>query len=248
MYEQRLVVFLDLLGFSDFVKESSYERVHDVLYSFGGIIKDYNKEMHYHANISDFIKPKNSEDFFTNSDNTIDIFSDCIILSYPLKKIESDFGWFLAMLLQNLVEAQFQCFKYYIPIRGGMTIGEFSNLNNIVFGKGLVDAVNLEKKASYPRIVLSEEIVSKIPKFNIRMFETLLSQEVNLHYLDYFKDASFKIKFYNSQSGNDDAAQDLLKSINAIKSTFEAGKIKHLNNTRVYKKYLWLETEYEKYF
>lgn len=129
-----------------------------------------------------------------------------------------------------------------------MTIGEFSNLNNIIFGKGLVDAVNLEKEACYPRIVLSEEVVSKIPKFNIRMFETLITQEVNLHYLDYFKDASFKIKFYNSQPGNDDAAQNLLTSINSIKSTFEVGKINHLNNASVYKKYLWLETEYGKYF
>lgn len=48
--------------------------------------------------------------------------------------------------------------KYNILIRGGITKGNGYVDNNIVFGEGLVRAVQLEETASFPRVIIDEKL------------------------------------------------------------------------------------------
>lgn len=88
-------------------------------------------------------------------------FSDnCIIM---LKGDEKDEYQVVKSLSYLLAVLQFKfLLEYNILIRGAITRGEAYINENIVFGEGLIRAVNLEEKtAIYPRIVIDSERISK---------------------------------------------------------------------------------------
>ncbi len=77
---------------------------------------------------------------------------------------------------------------FEVLIRGSITIGEFYADDNIVFGKGLVDAVEIEeKKAINPRVVIDYE------KFNID-----LSELFNDKYIIKDSDDIIFVNYFNS--------------------------------------------------
>ncbi|MBO4485305.1 MAG: hypothetical protein J5738_07955 [Lachnospiraceae bacterium] len=75
--------------------------------------------------------------------------------------------------------------KYKIPIRGGITRGQIYLDDEIVFGAGLVEAVNLEShKAIYPRMVIDSKLYS-----DEHLTENLNNVKIDFdgqRYIDYF--------------------------------------------------------------
>jgi hypothetical protein len=60
-----------------------------------------------------------------------------------------------------------------MTIRGGLTKGRMSINEAYVFGKGLIEVVDMEKRALYPRIVVSSEIVSYLAGIHLFSQEDL---------------------------------------------------------------------------
>lgn len=52
--------------------------------------------------------------------------------------------------------------QYDLFLRGGITIGELSFNDDFVFGQGLIDAVYLEEKAVYPRIIIGKTVIDYV--------------------------------------------------------------------------------------
>ncbi|NVD71332.1 hypothetical protein HUX88_12300 [Duganella sp. BJB1802] len=91
-------------------------------------------------------------------------FSDNIFVAFPFKsstKMDDDdvIGTFLEELIHQIHElTMFAGF----PIRGAVSIGGLMFTDKFLFGPALVEAVELEKSAIFPRIVLSESVLRHI--------------------------------------------------------------------------------------
>lgn len=130
------VAFLDILGYSDLVKESDYEKSINTIKRMSSAIKS----------AKDTIKsgwPWEKDKF------VVRVFSDCICLSIPEKMDNFDaFFQILALVQANLLRER-------ICIRGGVARGKFYSDDNIIFSSGLVEAYETEETiAEFPRIVV----------------------------------------------------------------------------------------------
>lgn len=52
--------------------------------------------------------------------------------------------------------------KYGLFLRGGVTIGNLSFNDDFIFGQGLIDAVELEETAIYPRIIMGKTVLDYV--------------------------------------------------------------------------------------
>ena len=52
--------------------------------------------------------------------------------------------------------------QYDLFLRGGITIGTLSFNDDFIFGQGLIDAVALEEKAVYPRIIIGTAVMNYV--------------------------------------------------------------------------------------
>lgn len=138
------VAYLDFLGGTDIIR-------HD----------DQNK----HLNIINMIfedAKKESQIFFQGA--FVKIFSDNILLALPTdndnreQNIKS-----IVNLVSNFVH---QAADNGYLIRGALTEGDFFHNDIIVYGKALVEAVEMEEKyAIYPRVIVKKEIAKLLPQY-----------------------------------------------------------------------------------
>lgn len=96
------------------------------------------------------------------------IFSDNILICYKEQKnIISEY--FLASFLRLVAFIQRVFFmNFHLIVRGGITKGPLYLTNDFVSGKALIDAVELENAAVYPRIVVADSILSELSSSNIQ--------------------------------------------------------------------------------
>ena len=136
VYENRIVAFVDVLGFKSLVDDSCSDTL---------IRKKIKKAL----KIIDNLK------FQKNKENCIDdvlvtTFSDSAVISYPSDSLDS-----LFYVLLDIIHLQIQLTAMGILIRGGISIGNVYHDGNIVFGPAMNDAYLLENSiAEYPRVII----------------------------------------------------------------------------------------------
>ena len=142
------VAYLDVLGSKDII---------------------YNDENNEHLNKLNMIfedaisEVKNMNQFF-NKDFFVKIFSDNILLAIKTENedrkenIES-----LLVLINNIVE---EVLDYGYLMRGAIVEGDFFCDNVFVYGKALIEVVELEEKyAIYPRVIVQKCIREILPQY-----------------------------------------------------------------------------------
>lgn len=139
-YEERVVAFIDILGFSDLVAHSS-GNIHSLCRLTSALDAFYNLLWEYEA---DGIK---SSFAFTQ-------FSDSIVVSALADSKDS-----FEMVQQLLRGIILLAFDYGIFVRGGIAKGQLIHDETMLVGPAMVEAYRLESKAAiYPRVILSEEL------------------------------------------------------------------------------------------
>lgn len=139
-YEERIVAFIDILGFSDLVAHSSGD-IHSLCRLTSALDEFYNLLWEYEA---DGMK---SSFAFTQ-------FSDSIVVSALADSSDS-----FAMIQQLLCGIMTLAFDYGIFVRGGIAKGQLLHDETMLVGPAMVEAHRLESKvAIYPRVILSEEL------------------------------------------------------------------------------------------
>src|SRR3990167_2294781 len=149
-YENCIIAYIDLLGFKEAVAdEEKMESILDLLTQFIKQNGDHTPEWGYDT--------KTNEPIIQSISSSA--FSDHIVISFLV--IEDSYEDIrLLMVMQKLQNhigdiAMTALSKGFL-IRGAVTIGKLYHQNNMVFGKALVDAYNLESQtAIYPRILIS---------------------------------------------------------------------------------------------
>lgn len=162
--EPRIVCFIDILGFSDFIDKYDKDTTSDLLQEISNILK--------FALDSTF----NSSFRKSLTDNYIQYqtFSDNVCISIPYFDNEIDFTNNLSLLFNYIRTIQNILMEKGFFIRGGISIGNFYSDKNIIFSKALVDAYKLESKvAIYPRVVIDNKIISKLNNYKMERLNYL---------------------------------------------------------------------------
>ena len=145
-YTKRLIVFVDILGFKDKVKESvfpreQFDRINKALRRIHKI-KEYNY----------------SKSFMNRQGDGFEVttFSDNAVISCPAC---NDNLFFLTL---ELIHLQLDLVPLGILLRGGITIGDLYHDRDVVFGSAMNEAYYIETKvAVYPRIVIRKSALDQ---------------------------------------------------------------------------------------
>lgn len=222
-YEDRIVIFLDILGWGNIVDESAkienfelLQKIANVAYNAKDMSENLNSE------VSDFR--------FTRVTN----FSDSLVISLSINDI---YPQRLEFFLHPLIFAALNAGMF---IRGGITLGKIYHDNNMVFGPALNRAYKLESakdKAIYPRIILDDNVVEICSKDRIEFLQKW--RKIDDDY--YFYDFIYTITTFQYMTESFEKNKIIYKeNIELIKNTIERGLKTHFANERVYPKYQWL--------
>ncbi|MDE7298188.1 MAG: hypothetical protein K2N94_05090, partial [Lachnospiraceae bacterium] len=140
------IAYVDLLGYRKFFKnnpdkaENFLKDIHEAIQN----TKAYLQEVHSSYLVGDI----------SQVSIQIKMFSDNIFLC--LERCSSSMEYLRFLIFIAIVADIQQNFilQYGLFLRGGITIGTLSFNDDFVFGQGLIDVVELEEKAVYPRIII----------------------------------------------------------------------------------------------
>jgi hypothetical protein len=135
--KEEFCVFFDVLGTKNKFLTSNFEEEEKLVKDYENFIRDI-KEILMNNGFKE---------------NEIKLFSDNIFINFPNTTLKEMYDVFrcLAYIQIKAIE------KYNFLLRGGVEYSTIYNEKDIVIGKGLVEAVELEKKANYPIIMLGEK-------------------------------------------------------------------------------------------
>ena len=153
-YKEHLTAFIDLLGFKAAIDTKDKQDILELLQSFARQVGDYHysERPTIYDNITEIrIRP------------TITVFSDNIVISYPIDDETNPMKNINRRLMGNLLGHIMRLASYSLSkgflIRGGIAKGMLYHMENVVFGDALIEAYELEsKKANMPRVLISDGV------------------------------------------------------------------------------------------
>ncbi len=229
-YEDRIVAFVDIMGFKNMVDESvndpyQYAKIKDALRIFRGLKKE-------------------KEDPLYDKDIKVTTFSDSLIISYP-----ADYKGGLFYIILDLIYLQFNFSRLGLIIRGGIAMGKLRHIREEIFGPALNKAYSLEsQKAVYPRIIIEKETIKialdrtydrDFPKeYSLKSEKddvlSLLKQDVDgFFYLDFLR-----------QYDEFEYADEYYNMLATIGNIIQQGKTLANGDSKLSPKYDWLENYY----
>lgn len=146
----RIVSYIDILGFKSLVNEmekhlEKYMLIKDALEDSQKMLGEMYERL---APLQPIQKAQ---------------FSDSIVITTPINNNEIGMAEISIILLSYSILLTFMTKGIFI--RGGIAKGRCYHDGNIIFGKGMLDAYDLESNvASYPRIIVADEVVNSIPE------------------------------------------------------------------------------------
>lgn len=222
----RVVVFMDILGFKNIINQFDNQEMNKLVYN----IMNYFK----------WIKESNYKGFLAEHDigKEVTVFSDSIVVSYDASLPGQVF-----FILLDIIHIQLDLAAKGIFLRGGVSIGNLTHENDIVFGPAMLDAYNLESKiAKYPRIIIDEKVFQfayNNPGYNntneqeLEYIEGLVRRDNDgWYYTDYL-----------TQCCELDKQTDIYVVLDSIKNKIQ----QYINddNKDIREKYEWLNEYYE---
>lgn len=248
-YEERLVAFIDILGFKEIVKQSEKEPSKvELLYSVLNYLKNWEISKNWDlklVEIEEDAQKRGVENFDIRGKTNSTSFSDSIVVSVS---VDNNVNEMASTLIVNLANIGAILFEQGILFRGGLTIGKIiHNEHGTVFGQGLIDAYKLESSfAKYPRIILSDKLISKL-NYPIR---TKKDRYPYHQYIDRFDDGCVgfhQMQYYQvMQSWEEMTTEKLTTSLAKIRKVIIKGLDDSFEKPDVFEKYNWLKKQYHK--
>lgn len=225
VYDERVVLFLDILGFGELVSVSSKE--------IDKIVK-IQQAIQTIRNVFEITQ--------TTHERTVTQFSDSIVVSFLIT--EKGEVAFLLSKIQKLL-------KSLIPLgiicRGAITKGEMIHDKEFMFGPAFIEAFKLEtKSAFYPRVILIDESIIEIgvkyygyhpaddEEFEKSEIKSTLSKDFDgFYYVNYINEETMQ---EISKEGKEYVSQ-LADFISTRLKNYE-------DNPNVSQKYEWMREKY----
>lgn len=249
-YENRIVAFIDILGFKELIKQSENDNhkinfIYNILNQFKNLEKTENWGIDL-IEVEESAQYKGLNNFKIQENVNITAFSDSIVISVKaeLENLNHSFSTFIAKIAyfgSLLMEEG-------ILIRGGITYGKLiHNSTGIMFGQAMIDAYMLESKnAKFPRILLSDKLMN--------LLEYPLLRKVNRYpyhqYIQRFNDGCIgfhQMIFYQVMQNSplfDEAI--LFEKLEKIRTNIIHGLNTNSEFPDVHEKFQWLKMQYNK--
>lgn len=249
-YENRLVAFIDILGFKEIVKQSEIDKSKiEFLYSALEFLKNWEVPEKWDLTlieIEEDAQKRGVENFEIRGKTNCTSFSDSIVVS--VKVGENNINEISSTLITNLGYIGAILLEKGILIRGGLTIGNLiHNDNGIVFGQGLIDSYKLESKnAKFPRIILSDKLIKEL---NYPL-TTKRNRYPYHQYIDRFDDGCVgfhQLQYFEViQSWENISTKTLTQKLDNVRNIIIRGLDNSFERIDVFEKYNWLKQEYQK--
>ncbi|MGI2149069.1 hypothetical protein ACRN97_10685 [Shewanella baltica] len=240
-YEQRVVAFIDILGFKSLLNETVDSKGNDQEEKIDTVISAYEAI----RDIWDL--DEKSELYDTKSIDTkkVSIFSDCIVVSFKVEQKSEVFFTLLEIkwLIMRLLSRGILC-------RGGVSLGKFIHSDNYLFGPALVEAHTLESKAAmYPRVILDTNVIDAGTEN--RTLEHTSSDEMGYVYslLERDSDGMYYIDYFSkAQEELDDPEYGFAEYIANLGDIIRKGLMASSHHTKVdlRVKYSWMRERYNR--
>ena len=177
-YEERLILFIDFLGFSEIVVKTATD----------------GKALHRLVQAMDRLGEIGDSTFLASQKVTQ--FSDSIVVSYKLTEPSAVFHILNAIALCVVDLA----YKGYF-VRGGVTAGKLYHTSKHVVGPAMIDAYHLESKvALVPRVVIDEKLLAIARKYRDEMHTEEDEAEYALHFMTLDRDNRYFFDYVSHRS------------------------------------------------
>lgn len=247
-YDNRIVAFIDILGFSSMIKQSETDPlIMEKLLKALKYLKNYESPEGWNLDtieIEEDAQKRGVDTFKIEEKTNVTCFSDSIIVSVNLSGLGINEA--ISTLIANLSYIGAYLLTEGILVRGGITIGNLIHTKDgIVLGQALIDSYRTESNiAIFPRIVLSEKLLNQL-NYPI----TSKRQRYPYHqYLNRFSDGCVGfhqlIFFQVIQSWTELTDDKLEENLRKAKKVIINGLDSCLENPNIYKKYSWLKKQY----
>lgn len=154
------IAYFDTLGYQAFFKETP-EKANEFLNTIHSVITN---TVNYVQSFNGFLLTSQ----FANMHIQSKIFSDnillCIEVGNDVAKDKLRVITFMGIISE--IQRKFIT-EYGLFLRGGFTKGTMSINDDYIFGEGLIEAVKMEESTSYPRIAISDKIISFLQQIQL---------------------------------------------------------------------------------
>lgn len=238
-YEQRLVAFIDILGFRSLLEDTVTIKGEDNESNIDSLIEAYSSI----RDIWDLDKDLPKLSSKRENSKKVSIFSDCLVVSVLVEKESEVFYTLLEIkwLIMRLINFGMLC-------RGAVSFGKFIHTDEYLFGPALVEAYTLESKAAmYPRVILDNTVIEAAGRYGNpdhsmnsekNYVRSLLGQDSDgMYYIDYF---------YKAHEELDDPQYGFPEYIFKIAMIIRKGLMgsTHPSKADVKVKYSWMRERY----
>lgn len=215
-YEERLVAFLDILGFKKIIKKTETET------------KEFENLISLLRRIKDGVERLNKEDE-NPTDIRMSIFSDSIIISAALTNNVDIFA-------EQLLRTNIWLLEQGYFVRGGIDYGKVYHKEDTVFGPAFIRAYELETIADYPRIVLSEKAKEKLSH---EKNENTIAVKLSSFYFKKDCDGLYYIDYFNSS----DSSSEYEIFLNNLENMTNNNMSENIGNESIVKKMEWIKNK-----
>lgn len=246
-YENRLVAFLDILGFSEIVKASENDEAQlQLLKEILQYLKTWEAPEKWDlklVEIEEDAEKKGIENFEIAGKTNTTTFSDSILISV---RVDNDLiNEATSTLISKLSFIGTFLLEKGILFRGAMTVGNLIHEESgIVFGQALIDAYRLESTyAKYPRIILTDKLIQLLNY----PYSTKRNRYPYHQYIERFNDgfAGFhQLTFYQVMDSWREFSVTSKERLEKVRKAIIDGLDSSFQKPDVFDKYLWLKESY----
>jgi len=232
-YEERVLAYFDILGFSALIRDTIDKGT-----------KEENVQKTDRINTlfdkAQELKLKNKYTDNNVSSRKVSFFSDSFVISYLQEEAAGIFNLLTDILFFCITILQ----EGYL-IRGAIKEGKLHHCENSLYGPAMLDAHNMEEKiAFYPRIIFEKKIINIAEKHlakhisksvQLKAINSLVQKDFDgLYYLDYFSSIDY---FFGKTEELSFFLKLFKKKIIELQKEID-------NDISIKSKYLWLKEKY----
>lgn len=216
-----IIAYLDILGATDLICNDN----------------DFSFLNHLNMFMEDAIEESGGGIFPKKEKIFVKIFSDNILLAIELKENDEEKDHKMTVLFNTIANIYNEILRYGYLLRGAIVEGEFFYNDIIVYGKGLVEAVQLEEKvADVPRILVRTK-VSEPNSYYYLMQDKDNELFLNIfHLCDTFDDVAFKynlLEMLRKHKSDEKIKNKIMWMINYFNSWFTKYEYRLLNQQKI---------------
>lgn len=162
--EQRIVAFIDILGFKKHIEEHENNPRSTVLRRLNKALEDALEKAQKLTLRGADSGEEGLTNYYKDAAQLLEtrVFSDCVMFSMPYFDSDKDFTIQCAYLLTVVRIFQAKMLLHEFCVRGGIAVGTYYADETMIFSGGLVKAYHLETRAVMPRIVLDDRIAKRL--------------------------------------------------------------------------------------